>query len=209
MGVDEFERSLDENVGLAEDIVGSSNKRRAWAALGTLAYGIPAAFRYVTKTLEVPGLPFLKEHPWFIPPNLYEKLLVNSIFPGATAAVVIGESDWKPYKSFVQMLSKKIGLEGHERHVGHLVGGAIGTLGWTTLQYVGYLQNVMWPHGDNAFENPTTYPFNIAFGMISSVVTPYVVTKASDYLRCYVRDHTVPCPTHLTSPPRSIALELE
>lgn len=189
------DRLYGESKDLVKNLKEMANLNKeqvAWLVGGVSVYAAPALFRAVTKITEI--FPHFYELPWYLPPNIIEKGIVNSFFPGATASVVIGDTKWKPYRSFIKSLSKKIGLEKYEKFVGRFTGAAIGTTLWTAFQAAGYVQDYLWPHGGNAFEDPSVYPFNIAIGLASTLV-PYGVEKLKSRLLDGVK------PYSLLSPP--------
>ena len=170
------------------EITNLSRGQKAWLVGGVGVYIAPAIFRAITKVTEI--FPHFYDLPWFLPTNVIEKVLVNSIFPGATSSVVIGDTKWGKYRSFIKSLSKKLGLEKYERFVGRFTGAAIGALAWTAIQYVGYSQSYLWPHGGNAFEDPSVYPFNIAIGLVSSIV-PYAMDKVKSYFLSHMKPYSL------------------
>jgi len=143
------------------------DKRFQWFIAGCTVYSLPAAYRAVTGQGRLPLTPVIESSNEMIPTNLPEKILVNSVFPGATSSVVIGET-----------INKKFEVSGYKKHVSRLVGAVTGTSLWTLLQYLGYNLcekfELVWPHGANPFESPEVYPFNILVGLASMAV-PYVV----------------------------------
>ena len=82
--------------------------------------------------------------------------------------------------------------------MGRLLGAGIGTSLWTIFQYLGhegYLDtllksvgvNRIGPWGNNIFEPPEVYLFNILIGLASSL-TPYVVDYVASLYSKFEKD---------------------
>jgi len=148
------------------------DKRFQWFVAGGIVYGLPALYRYITKN---PKLPF----PTIEPPNetipYTEKIIVNSVFPGATSSVVIGET-----------IAKRMKFSGMKKHLSRLSGSFIGTGLWTGFQYLGYsiCENLKyeWPSGGNPFEGPNVYLLNILLGLFATI-TPYAVSYVKSNIK--------------------------
>ncbi|MDI6798823.1 MAG: hypothetical protein QMD12_02390 [Candidatus Aenigmarchaeota archaeon] len=147
------------------------DKRAQWFVAGSIIYGLPALYRYITKNPNLPYFPIIEPPSKMIPSNLAEKLIVNSVFPGATSSVVIGET-----------IAKRRKLSGVKKHLSRFSGSFIGTGLWIGFQCLGHytceILKYEWPSGGNPFEGPSVYPFNILMGLFATI-TPYVV----DYVK--------------------------
>src|SRR5271157_3784609 len=89
-----------------------------WGICGAAIYAIPAAIRIATGSVVLPVLSLVAT-PWvgyYIPPNLVEKILVNSFFPGGAGAVA-GEIFFSNAKSKI--------LVGREKYVARLCGALL------------------------------------------------------------------------------------
>ena len=150
-----------------------------WIYVGITAYGLPALYRYLTRD---PTLPFpfiqIKTNNEYIPSNLIEKLVVNSIFPGGVGAV-IGE------KLISKLKNQKI--KDLEKYVSIAMGSLATTSIWTLIQYVGHVLSDMrkyeWPSGGNPFEGPNVYPFNFLIALTVAPLTPYIAELFKKYLK--------------------------
>jgi hypothetical protein len=153
---------------LKRAVYGTLKNKRFWKwELGSLAlYAIPAAIRFIRKN---PYIPILNTPGWsptpYIPPNLVEKFFVNAFFPGGSGAVA-GETFFTTYKDE--------SLKGKTKYLSRLAGALTQYSVWTMIQYVGYLQKQIGPHGENIFESPEVIPFNLLLALFS-IFTPDVL----------------------------------
>jgi hypothetical protein len=137
-----------------------------WEVGGAILYSIPAAIRFVTKSVYIPilGLPGIWiDH--YIPGNLVEKILVNAFFPGGAGGVT-GEILVSNYKGEA--------IKGKTKYWARLCGALAQTTAWSAIQYWGYLLLIMGPYGTNIFEHPIVFPINFLFASLS-IFTPDVV----------------------------------
>jgi hypothetical protein len=138
-----------------------------WEICGAIIYAVPVAIRLVTGSVVLPVLSLVAT-PWigyYIPPNLFEKILVNAFFPGGAGAVA-GEIFFSSVKSKV--------LVGREKYVARLYGALSETAAWSLIQLSGGLLNIAGPWGGNLFEYPTVYPLNFLLASLS-IFTPSVL----------------------------------
>ncbi|MBI4010450.1 MAG: hypothetical protein HY361_04685 [Candidatus Aenigmarchaeota archaeon] len=153
--------------------------KRIWAwELGSFVLHVaPALVRFATKN---PVIPILNEPGYSIagsPPNLVEHLITNPFFPGGAGAVV-GET----------LVSNYTGrkLAGKSKYLARL-GGALLQYGvWTGIQYLGYLQDKIGPHGENIFDPPEKIPYTLGLTVLS-VFTPDVVDYANKGIQSLYR----------------------
>ncbi|MEM5805514.1 MAG: hypothetical protein QW156_03320 [Candidatus Aenigmatarchaeota archaeon] len=147
-----------------------------WELGSTILYGIPAAIHFIRRDPLIPILnaPYWSPSP-YIPSNLVEKIIVNAFFPGGAGGVV-GETFFSKYKG------KK--LTGKTKYLGRLTGALLQYAGWTAFQYIGYLQRIIGPHGENIFEPPEILPFNLLLAT-ASIFTPDVVEYAKSKIEAY------------------------
>jgi hypothetical protein len=149
-----------------------------WELGSTALYATPATIRFITKNPVIPVLNFPGSSPSpYLPPNLVEKLVVNSFFPGGAGGVA-GEIFFSKY------MNKP--LHGKAKYLSRLTGSLTQYVGWTSIQYLGYLQNIIGPHGENIFEPPEiTLGFNLLMAA-ASIFTPdvlkYIKSKLVKYL---------------------------
>ena len=145
-----------------------------WLAAGVSVYGAPAIYRYITRNVNLPFVPFIESPSEYIPQNLPEKFLVNPVAPGGVGAV-LGET------LLEKTIEKK--ASGWKKYASRLLGSLTTTSIWTGIQYTGYVicdkMNYQWPSGGNPFEPPNFYPFNLSIALTLAPLVPYVV----DYVK--------------------------
>jgi len=142
-----------------------------WLGFGMIVYGIPAIYRAITHSPELPFLPSVSPPNEYIPANLYEKLLINFIAPGGVGAK-IGEIYFEKY------YGKK--FSGIKKYLSRLFGSVTTTSAWTSIQYLGYTTYETYikhggPWGGNPWESPSVYPFNLLMAIFVAPFFPYVV----------------------------------
>jgi hypothetical protein len=160
-------------MNLRRAVVATLRSRRfwVWQLGGAIIYGIPAALRFATGSVEIPLLNF----PGFwighyIPGNMLEKILVNAFFPGGAGGVA-GEVLAIKYREKPVM--------GKARYLSRLGGALLQTAAWSAFQYWGYSLMILGPWsigGDwgNIFEHWLVFPFNFTLAAFS-IFTPDVV----------------------------------
>jgi len=152
-----------------------------WLGFGCGVYGIPAGYRYITTNDLLPYLPIIESPSEYIPSNLIEKLIVNSITPGGVGAVV-GET-------FIEK-SKGINLSGTKKYLARVFGSVATTSVWAGIQYLGYticdILKYEWPSGGNPFEPPNIYPFNVLLALTLAPLSPYLGDLLSPYIVKYL-----------------------
>ncbi|MEM5811589.1 MAG: hypothetical protein QXG91_02505 [Candidatus Aenigmatarchaeota archaeon] len=132
-----------------------------WLIGGATIYGTPAIYRYITRSPIL--LPEIETLPPYIPSNLLEKLIVNSVAPGGVGAI-IGEAAFnKSIRKYIRRIMGSVSL----------------TSIWTLIQYIGYyicdIIKYEWPSGGNPFESPNTYPFNLLMALTIAPLFPYLI----------------------------------
>jgi len=140
----------------------------AWELCSAAIYGAPALVRFTTRS---PDIPILNEPGYSIagsPPNLIEHLITNPFFPGGAGAMV-GETFFRNYTC------RK--LTGKAKYLSRLGGALIQYGVWTGIQYLGYLQERIGPHGENIFDPPEKIPYTLGIAVLS-IFTPDAVSYA-------------------------------
>ena len=68
-----------------------------------------------------------------------------------------------------------------------MLSAGFGCAAWTTVQYIGYKASEFFkfvgPHGQNVFEPPNVYLFNLLYALSAAPIVPYVVDYISSRLR--------------------------
>jgi hypothetical protein len=166
----EFRRALTETL---------KNRRFwLWQIAGVIIYGIPVAYRFATKSVEIPILNFPGQ--WidhYIPGNMLEKILVNAFFPGGAGGVA-GEVLATKYRG--------VAIRGKSKYLARLGGALFQTTVWSAFQYWGYSLMILGPWSiggqwGNIFEHWTVFPFNFALSALS-IFTPDVLYSAKSAL---------------------------
>lgn len=152
-----------------------------WIGIGIVAYGLPALYRYITKNPNLPYMPLVDTPYEYIPSNLPEKLIINSIAPGGVGAV-IGETF---VKNFTKKESKKL-----RKYLSRVSGSLTTTSVWAAIQYAGYyicdILKYEWPSGGNPFEPPIIYPFNLFIAASLAPFVPYI----ADFLKFKIKKNS-------------------
>lgn len=120
------------------------------------------------------GIPVIEPPNPYIPSNLPEKLIVNFVAPGGVGAV-IGET-------LVNKITEDK-ISGLKKYISRVSGSLTTTSIWTILQYLGYIQSYIWPHGENPFEGPIVYPFNLFIAITLAPLAPYI----ADFINSKIR----------------------
>jgi len=165
---------------IAEAFYEAIKNRRVlkWEIGSAALYALPAIARFVTRNPTIPILnaPYYSLSP-FIPSNLVEKFLVNSFFPGGAGGVV-GETLISKYKNE--------SLKGRSKYLARMFGAYLQYSIWTAFQYAGYLTKTIGPHGENVFEGPEVYPFNLLLATLS-IFTPDVIDYGMSKMKPFIK----------------------
>ena len=161
-------------------VAGTLRSRRfwVWQLAGVIIYGIPAAIRFATGSVEIPILNF----PGFwighyIPGNMLEKILVNAFFPGGAGGVAA---------EVLVSKYKEEAVQGKAKYLSRLGGALLQTAAWSAFQYWGYSLMILgpWSTGSNSgniFEYWAVFPFNFTLAAFS-IFTPNIVNFAKSRL---------------------------
>ncbi len=139
-----------------------------WQIIGIIIYAIPVVVRITTGNVLLPILSLL-EIPWighYVPGNLFEKILVNSFFPGGAGAVA-GEIYFSLRKGPPETRFRLYKYR--------LIGALIWVTVWSFFQLIGYVQNIIGSYGGNLFEYPGVYPLNFLLATLS-IFTPTIIS---------------------------------
>ncbi len=145
-----------------------------WQTAGLIIYALPVAYRFATKSVEIPILNFPGH--WidhYIPGNMLEKILVNAFFPGGAGGVA-GEILVTNYKGGA--------IRGKSKYLSRLGGALFQTGLWSAFQYWGYSLMLLGPWSiggqwGNIFEYWMVFPFNFVLASLS-IFTPDLVYMA-------------------------------
>lgn len=166
-------------MGLLGAVAGTLRSRRfwGWQLAGAVIYGLPAAYRFATGSVEIPFLNFPGY--WIghvIPGNMLEKILVNAFFPGGAGGIA-GEVFINNYKSEV--------VEGKVKYLARLGGALLQTGVWSAFQLWGFSLMILgpWSTGEfgNIFEHYTVFPFNFTLAAFS-IFTPDIINFLKTHL---------------------------
>ncbi len=152
-----------------------------WQIGGAIIYAIPAMIRLATGSVVLPVLGFL-EIEWigyWIPGNVVEKILINSVFPGAAGAVA-GEIFYENLRG--PAAGRK------EKYKRRLTGALLWVTLWSLFQLWGNFQNIIGSYGGNLFEYPMVYPLNFvlaSFSIFTPTVLGYFKNKISNAYRSH------------------------
>lgn len=140
-----------------------------WVGVGSSLYLMPAIYRYITQNPIIPYFPIIKTQTPYIPPNIFEKLIVNPIFPGGVGAVIGETIVEKTSNTFYKV----------KKYISRVFGSVTTTALWSLFQYIGYsISEIMrfeWTPGQNPFEPPNIYPFNMIIALTLAPLVPYAV----------------------------------
>jgi hypothetical protein len=167
-------------MGLRRTLANTLKSKRfwVWQIAGVIIYGLPVAYRFATKSVDIPILNFPGR--WidhYIPGNMLEKILVNAFFPGGAGGVA-GEVLATNYKGEA--------LRGKSKYFSRLGGALFQTALWSAFQYWGYSLMILGPWSiggqwGNIFEHWMVFPFNFTLAAFS-IFTPDVVHFAKSAL---------------------------
>ncbi len=135
-----------------------------WQIGGAAIYAIPATIRLTTAQMVIPFLPMIDWIGYWIPGNLFEKILVNAFFPGAAGAIA-GEI---LYTNLQGTLTRR------EKYLARLRGALFWTALWSLLQLTGVALEIKGTYGSSLFEYPMVYPLNFLLASLS-IFTPTVL----------------------------------
>jgi len=134
-----------------------------WQIAGAIIYGLPAVYRFATKSMAIPFLNFPGHWiGYYIPGNFLEKLVVNSFFPGGAGGVA-GEIFFGKYSGPPPTR--------RSMYLRRLAGAFLETGAWSAFQLMGYSLVIVGPYGSNLFEYAGVFPINFTLAALS-IFTP-------------------------------------
>ncbi|MBI1978820.1 MAG: hypothetical protein HYS62_02020 [Candidatus Aenigmarchaeota archaeon] len=155
---------------ILEALLKSLSKNKKWIIVGAIIYLIPVIYRLTTENSFVPFLDntlFLYQRSSQIIPVNLETLGALFLIPSAIGAII--------GVSFLENLFSRR-FSGLEKYVGRVFGSLFFAVGWTAMQFSGFVFfNPVGPWGNLLWSGPDVYARNLLVALTVGPLVPYAI----------------------------------